>query len=106
MDAQKKKLVLAGLAVVVLGAGYFLFGGTSSEQNQAPTLGVTERKKSNKPETSTATRREAPRSRETREAPVAAERKEREEVDTGTAERKRRRTDKKEEQRKKIAPAA
>ena len=106
MDAQKKKLVLALLAVVVLGAGYyFVFADSSEVKKTSSAPGVVTRKASAKVEPVKSVRKPK-ESTQPKDEPVAVERKERDEADTGPIERKKRRTDKKDEKMKKMAPAA
>jgi uncharacterized protein HemX len=107
VDQKKQKMLLAVLAVLVLGAGsyYFVFRGDGSGNQDFTAQGPAGRKKSAQAEEKTVERRKATK-KDTSEAPKTVERKSREESESTTVERKKRRNDKKEEKKKTVSPAA
>lgn len=109
MDAQKKQKVLLGVvAVLALGAGtyYFVLRDSGTSNQSAGAGGPTARKQVSKKEDNKPARKATSKANLPKSEPTTVERKEREAVENSGVERKKKRTDKKEEKKKTIAPAA
>ena len=104
---QKQKVLLAALAVAVLGMGsYFLFlrdsgGGAQTAMNTGPAV-----RRVKKENVDNAPKRRESTRRESKAEQAAPERREREEVEAPTATRRERKDSRKEVQRRKLSPAA
>lgn len=108
MDAQKRqKLILAGVAVVALGAGSYWYLGRDSGVSKSASVseGSVVRKERAAKEGPTSKRKTEAKT-VTRVEATAVERKERAAPEETTVERKKKREDKTKEKKKVVAPAA
>ncbi len=109
MDAQKRqKVMLAGLAVLALGAGSYWFLGRDSGNANATAIdtGPIVRKEKPVKEEKLAKKKTDDARKEKRDEPEVIERKEREAPEETTVEKKKKREDKAREKKKVLAPAA
>jgi len=108
VDAQKRqKMILAGVAVLALGAGSYWYLGRDSGGGKAAgaSEGPVVRKAKAVTEKPTEQRKKSAKA-VTKEEPTAVERKERAAPEETTVERKKKREEKTREKKKVVAPAA
>ncbi len=107
-DQKKKKMLLALVAVGVLGAGsyYFVLRGDESSAKDFTKAVPTERKKSEKVAETKTDKRKAPKATKEEVEKAPSERKERAEAEDTVSERKKKRIEKQETKKKTLAPAA